>query len=408
MKALIVTVQYPNMNYDYEKSKTELIALAYACDITVEKEVHQNIERIKPSTFIGSGKIVEIQSLCDEVEVVIFDEELSPLQMKNLSEVIDCPIKDRTNLILQIFEQRAKTKEAKLQVEIAKYQYLLPRLVGLKDHLKGQLGGSNFRGSGEKQIDLDRRHIYNQLHQAKIQLAQIVKQRQTQRQQRKNNEVKVVALVGYTNSGKSTLFNCLALNKEKAVMEKDMLFATLETSSRKAKIAHHDCMISDTVGFIHRLPHHLVQAFRSTLEEIKEADLLLHVVDSSDEDYMRHIQTTNEVLASIGVKDIEMIYVYNKIDKNKYGFIDPIEPSCFISAKKQQNLETLEKQIASSIFKDYVCLTLHIPYDLGQIFTQLDQVAYIKETVYHEHYIMVIVEGSKQVLHPYKQYRMVH
>ena len=268
MNALIVGVKYKEMGYDLDSSLVELEELCKACDIKVIKKCVQNLDKINPSLYIGTGKVQEIKMQLDDIDIVIFDEELSPLQVKNLTDSLDIEVTDRTDLILRIFEQRAKSKEAKLQVEIAKGQYLLPRLAGMKEHLYSQQGGSGFRGSGEKQIELDRRMIASQIYQAKNQLAKIVKQRQTQRKKRKNNEMKVIALVGYTNSGKSTLMNAFCNDKNKQVLQKNMLFATLQTATRNIKINHHPCLLTDTVGFINRLPHHLVQAFRSTLEEV--------------------------------------------------------------------------------------------------------------------------------------------
>lgn len=310
----------------------ELKSLCIACDIEVEDVVIQKLEKINPATYIGKGKIEEIRLRLDG-EMVIFDDELSPLQVKNLTDQLQTEVTDRTDLILRIFEQRAQTKEAKLQVEIARDQYLLPRLAGMQEHMSHQQGGSGFRGSGEKQIELDRRIISRKLSRSRKELAQIVKQRQTQRERRKRNNVPVIALVGYTNSGKSTLLNTLCQNKEKKVFEKDMLFATLQTSTRNIKIKNHTCLLTDTVGFIERLPHNLIQAFRSTLEEVKEADLLLHVVDSSFEDYQLQVDTTNKVLEELGVENTPMIYVYNKVDLNKYGYVHPVTPLCFYICK---------------------------------------------------------------------------
>ena len=295
MNALIVGVKYKEMDYDLDSSLVELEELCKACDIKVIKKCVQNLDKINPSLYIGTGKVKEIKMQLDDIDIVIFDEELSPLQVKNLTDSLDIEVTDRTDLILRIFEQRAKSKEAKLQVEIAKGQYLLPRLAGMKEHLYSQQGGSGFRGSGEKQIELDRRMIASQIYQAKNQLAKIVKQRQTQRKKRKNNEMKVIALVGYTNSGKSTLMNAFCNDKNKQVLQKNMLFATLQTATRNIKINHHPCLLTDTVGFINRLPHHLVQAFRSTLEEVVEADLLIHIVDTTNENYETCIETTNQV-----------------------------------------------------------------------------------------------------------------
>lgn len=277
MKAILV------MTSDNPFYIDELKSLCIACDIEVEDVVIQKLEKINPATYIGKGKIEEIRLRLDG-EMVIFDDELSPLQVKNLTDQLQTEVTDRTDLILRIFEQRAQTKEAKLQVEIARDQYLLPRLAGMRNicHISKVVLG--LEESGEKQIELDRRIISRKLSRSRKELAQIVKQRQTQRERRKRNNVPVIALVGYTNSGKSTLLNTLCQNKEKKVFEKDMLFATLQTSTRNIKIKNHTCLLTDTVGFIERLPHNLIQAFRSTLEEVKEADLLLHVVDSSFEE----------------------------------------------------------------------------------------------------------------------------
>lgn len=404
MNALIVGVKYQNMNYDLDNSLIELEELCKACNIKVVKKFIQNLDKINPSLYIGTGKVQEIKKQLDDVEMVIFDEELSPLQIKNLTDCLDIEVTDRTDLILRIFEVRAQSKEAKLQVEIAKGQYLLPRLAGMKEHLYSQQGGSGFRGSGEKQIELDRRLIFNQVLHAKRQLAKIVKQRQNQRKRRKNNEMKVIALVGYTNSGKSTLMNAFCLNKNKQVLQKDMLFATLETATRSIMINQHPCLLTDTVGFIERLPHHLIQAFRSTLEEVVEADLLIQVVDASNPNYEAYIETTNQVLKELGVKDTPMIYAYNKVDLNKYGFIVPLEPYVFISAKERIGLDQLEKAISSILFKDYAIYDLNIPYQDGEVFKYLHQHNLVLEFQYLEDSIYLKVEMHPNEIAKYSRY----
>lgn len=401
MKAILVLT---STNPFFEE---ELKSLCEACHIEVIDVVIQKLEKINPATYIGKGKIEEIKLKLQD-EMVIFDDELTPLQVKNLTDLLETEVTDRTDLILRIFDERAKTKEAKLQVEIARDQYLLPRLVEMQEHMSHQQGGSGFRGSGEKQIELDRRIIARKLARSRKELAEIVKQRQVQRQRRKNNQIPVIALVGYTNSGKSTLLNTLCPDKQKKVFEKDMLFATLETSTRHIKIKNHDCLLTDTVGFIERLPHHLIQAFRSTLEEVKEADLLLHVVDTSFEDYQMQIETTNEVLKSLGVENTPMIYVYNKIDLNKYAYIQPQSPYVFISAKYKRGLDLLEDEISHLLFKDYEVFELSIPYSQGEDFKYLHQHCYVKEIEYLEKSIYLKIEARKQEIKNYLHYCLKH
>ncbi len=393
MKAILVGVSYDHMYYDLDESMQELKELARACHIEVKDIVIQNLSKISPQYYIGKGKVEEIKDMLDQDNIVIFNEELTPLQMKNLTDLFQTEVSDRSDLILRIFESRAKTKEAKLQVEIARNQYLLPRLAGMKEELYSQQGGSGFRGSGEKQIELDRRIIHRQLVQAKRELQAIVKQRQTQRRLRKRNQEKVVCLVGYTNSGKSSLLNYFTSKK---VFQEDMLFASLQTASRHVKIKNHSIIMSDTVGFINQLPHHLVQAFRSTLEEVKEADLLLHVIDSSSHTIDTQIETTLDVLESLGVKDTPMIFVYNKIDKDQYALLQPHHPYVYISVKDQINLEELEDMIIKTLFKDYELTYLIIPYDQGNLFQYLHQSYEICKEEYREDGIYLSLYISPQ------------
>ena len=403
---------------DEAKTKEYLDELEFLADtagaVTV-KRFTQKVVSPNQTTYVGKGKLEEIKQYIKEEEeedreigMVIFDDELSPLQVKNLTDQLQTEVTDRTDLILRIFEQRAQTKEAKLQVEIARDQYLLPRLAGMQEHMSHQQGGSGFRGSGEKQIELDRRIISRKLSRSRKELAQIVKQRQTQRERRKRNNVPVIALVGYTNSGKSTLLNTLCQNKEKKVFEKDMLFATLQTSTRNIKIKNHTCLLTDTVGFIERLPHNLIQAFRSTLEEVKEADLLLHVVDSSFEDYQLQVDTTNKVLEELGVENTPMIYVYNKVDLNKYGYVHPVTPYVFISAKEKIGLDLLEEEISHILFKDYETFQLGIPYDKGEDFKYLYEHTYVEQVDYRDDYIYLQIEAKRQDIKNYLMYILLN
>lgn len=272
---------------------------------------------------MGSGKIDELKNLVEEnnADIVIFNNELSASQVKNIEEEINCNVIDRTALILDIFANRAKTRESKLQVEVAKLQYELPRLVGSNEDLGRQSGGvgTKNRGAGETKLELDRRRIEDKIANLNKELEVLKNQREVQKSKRKKSNIPNVALVGYTNAGKSSVMNALVekfINDEdKKVFEKNMLFATLETYVRNIKLDNNKSfLLSDTVGFVGDLPHSLVKAFRSTLEEVCDADLLLHVIDISNPNYENHINVTNETLNQIGADNIPVIYVYNKVD----------------------------------------------------------------------------------------------
>ena len=401
MKGILVGVQYPQMPYDFDISMQELKQLAYACDIEVKAVVTQNLDTISPQYYIGKGKVMEIKELVEQDDIVIFNEELTPLQIKNLTDQCQVEVTDRSDLILRIFASRAKTKEAKLEVGIARLQYLLPRLAGMKQNLYSQQGGMGFRGSGEKQIELDRRRIRHQLTQAKRELAMIEKQRQTQRQLRKHHQEKVVCLVGYTNSGKSSLLNALTSKK---VYEKDMLFATLQTSSRRVYMKKHHFIMSDTVGFIHQLPHSFVQSFRSTLEEVKDADLLIHVIDASSLYYHNQIETTLSVLKELDALDIPMIYVYNKMDLVHQPIVHEQGICIDVSVKEKKHLDDLENMIIDILFKDYELISVYIPYEEGHIFSEIEYQYEILHTEYLEKEIYVsfyVNQKHKQRYLPY-------
>lgn len=401
MKGILVGVQYPQMTYDFDISMQELKQLAYACDIEVKAVVTQNLDTISPQYYIGKGKVMEIKELVEQDDIVIFNEELTPLQIKNLTDQCQVEVTDRSDLILRIFASRAKTKEAKLEVGIARLQYLLPRLAGMKQNLYSQQGGMGFRGSGEKQIELDRRRIRRQLTQAKRELAMIEKQRQTQRQLRKHHQEKVVCLVGYTNSGKSSLLNALTSKK---VYEKDMLFATLQTSSRRVYMKKHHFIMSDTVGFIHQLPHSFVQSFRSTLEEVKDADLLIHVIDESSPYYHNQIETTLSVLKELDALDIPMIYVYNKMDLVHQPIVHEQGICIDVSVKEKKRLDDLENMIIDILFKDYELISVYIPYEEGHIFSEIEYQYEILHTEYLEKEIYVsfyVNQKHKQRYLPY-------
>lgn len=391
-RAIIVGVNINN-DRNFEKSLEELENLALACDLEVVGQVEQNLKEYNRVSCIGKGKVEELAEEIGRLHAtaVIFDNELSPLQIKNLERTLDCAVIDRTYLILEIFGRRAKTREAKLQVEVARLKYMMPRLIGSRIELGRQGGGSGVhnRGAGETKLELDRRRIEERLVVLNKELESLQYERETQRGRRSKAGIKTVALVGYTNAGKSTIMNAFVestgKDEEKKVLEKDMLFATLETSVRSITIKDKkEFLLSDTVGFVSKLPHELIKAFRATLMEAKYADLLLHVVDFSDENYKEHIRVTNETLEQMDVKDVPMVYVYNKADLTEKEIPEVIEEGIYLSAKSRIGMEELGDLILKHIFGEYVEAKFLIPYDKGNIVSYLNQNADVKEIRYDE------------------------
>jgi len=291
-----------------------------------------------PRTFIGSGKLAEVKQFVheQEIDLVIFDDELSPSQMRNIERALNCRILDRTNLILDIFAKRAKTAHAKTQVELAQYQYLLPRLTRLWTHLERQRGGIGLRGPGETEIETDRRIIRDKIAKLQTQLEKIDRQMTTQRKNR--GKMVRVALVGYTNVGKSTLMNLIS---KSSVFAENKLFATLDTTVRKVVIENLPFLLSDTVGFIRKLPTHLIESFKSTLDEVREADILIHVVDISHHNFEEHIEVVRNTLKELNASDKPTILVFNKTDA--FTFIKKDEDDLTPKTKDNENLQELEK-----------------------------------------------------------------
>lgn len=315
-KAVLVGLITPDQNEEKsEEFLDELEFLAYTAGGQVLGRFVQKLNYPNPKTFIGSGKIEEIRSFVDDndISTVIFDDELSPAQIKNIERILECKIVDRTNLILDIFAQRAQTSYARTQVELAQYEYLLPRLAGMWTHLDRQRGGIGMRGPGEQAIETDRRIVRDRISRLKDQLIKIDKQMEVQRGNR--GSLIRVALVGYTNVGKSTLMNVLSKSE---VFAEDKLFATLDTTVRKVVIQNLPFLLTDTVGFIRKLPTQLVDAFKSTLDEVREADLLVHVIDISHDSFEDHIASVNKILAEIDSADKPSILAFNKVDAYKY------------------------------------------------------------------------------------------
>ncbi len=315
----VVLVGIINQEQDENKVEEyldELAFLARTAGANPVKKFTQQLSKPDPKTFIGSGKLNEIKQYNKEnnVDTVIFDEELTPSQLRNVEKLMKSKVMDRTNLILDIFAKRAKTAHAKTQVELAQYEYLLPRLTGMWTHLERQRGGIGTRGPGEREIETDRRIVRDKITRLKNQLAKIDKQKATQRKNR--GKLVRVALVGYTNVGKSTLMNVLSKSE---VFEENKLFATLDTTVRKVAIGNLPFLLTDTVGFIRKLPHSLVESFKSTLDEVREADILLHVVDISHGGFQEQIKVVNQTLREIGAGDTPTHVVFNKIDLYENG-----------------------------------------------------------------------------------------
>lgn len=388
-KAILVGLQ---RNEDISYSMEELKGLAEAANVEVLGQMVQNLERPNTATLIGKGKVDELAEMAKnmEADTVIFNDELTGMQLRNLEDAVGVRVIDRTILILDIFAARATSKEGKLQVELAQLQYRMPRLTGFGKSLSRLGGGIGTRGPGEKKLETDRRHIERRMYDIKEELAQLKQTRSVQRARREKSEIPVVALVGYTNSGKSALMNrvlAMTEKEEKTVFEKNMLFATLDTQQRSVVLdSNHQFILVDTVGFVSKLPHSLVEAFKATLEEVAYADLLIHVVDSAFENYDFQIDVTNKVLAEIGAGDKEKIMAYNKIDLIDEESLIPIPntDNIFISAKYGENIELLLEKIKQKIFKDEVSANLLVPYTKGDVSSYLCEKAEVRNMEYRE------------------------
>ena len=374
----------------------EMVSLVQACDMEPVGRIEQNMESANTATYIGAGKVGEVREMARalEADIVVFDNGLSPIQLRNLSRELECPVMDRTTLILEIFSARARTREARLQVEVARLQYMLPRLVGLHDALSRQGGASGAmsnKGAGEKKLELDRRKLEQRLTSMRRELEGIADERETQRKKRAESGIPRVALVGYTNAGKSTIMNAMleacAGDEEKKVYEEDMLFATLDTTVRRIAPSDQNAfLLSDTVGFISNLPHNLVKAFRSTLEEVREADLLIQVVDYSDENYMEHVKVTEDTLKELDAAQIPMIYVYNKADLCGMGTFATVQGNDkrYMSAKSRNGIDTLLRLIMGKLSERYRDCEFIIPYKRGDIVSYLNDNAVVHRTEYRE------------------------
>ena len=401
----------------FEHRVEEMISLTEACDMEVFSVVTQRLPHPEPKTFLGKGKVDELQELVQnaEADYCVFEDNLSPVQLKNLSSLLKVEVWDRTTLILEIFSRRAKTREARLQVESAYLQYMLPRLSGMWQHLGRQGGGSGSRsnrGIGETQLELDRRQISKRIGSLKKELDAISHTRTVQRKAREKGDLPRVALVGYTNAGKSTILNrLLALSgsgEEKKVLEKDMLFATLDTSVRRIEVeGHRDFLLSDTVGFIENLPHGLVKAFRSTLEEALSADLILVVLDASDEFSADHRQVTEQTLKELDADEIPRLYVMNKADllPDVAETLPKVrEEEIWISAKSGTGLFELLDKITGILYKNNRILHLLLPFERGDLLNQLHTKANVLKEDYCAEGILLTADCPKALAGQLKPY----
>ncbi|MCF7824350.1 MAG: GTPase HflX [Candidatus Marinimicrobia bacterium] len=402
-KALLIGVVYGSQTVtEVEENLDELTLLANTAGADVVGRIVQKRSQIHAALYVGKGKMEEIVSTVEmlKVNLVIFDDELSPAQTKNLQKMLDhAQVIDRSSLILDIFVRHASSKESKTQVELAQLQYLLPRLTRAWTHLERQRGATSTRGGmGETQIEVDRRLIRNRISTLKIDLEKIEKQRNTRRKNRE--DMFKVALVGYTNAGKSSLMNLLS---GADVLVEDKLFATLDTTVRKITVLEQEILLSDTVGFIHKLPHHLVASFKSTLQEVRHADLILKIIDLSSPQYERHLETVNEVLMDIGVAENETLTVFNKIDLVTDHQIfrsaqRGSEKSVLISVSQQINIKQLEVAISEFRSSDFVETTLKLDHSQQKFLASLRLIAEVLDITYEADHLMVKIRVRKDAL----------
>lgn len=419
---------------DFLYSMEELKELVKACDMEVVGEVTQNLETTNRAIYVGTGKLSEIRNAADtlEAELIVFNDTLSPAQYRNLQKELKCPVMDRTALIIEIFKRRARSREAMLQVEYARLSYVKSRLVGMWDTLGrkgGASGAQSSRGEGETQLELDRRAIDKKLAFLRRQLKEVTSEREVRRSRRNRSDIKLASLIGYTNAGKSTIMNALverftpeeyaSENDPKKVFEANMLFATLDSSVRRiAPFDHNDFLLSDTVGFIHKLPTSLVEAFKSTLEEAAQADLLVIVVDRSDEHYKTHLQVTEEILSELKANNIPRIIVYNKADlcdppvkypelgamEREGGREGGVQKSLYISAKDANSIDALVGLISSELYGEMVEGEYLIPYDKGVVVNDFMENASVTNTDYTEVGTRLTVKCTSEMADKYKEY----
>ena len=400
-------------NISIDESMEELKELVRAAGAEVVGELIQNRSSIDTATYLGSGKIEEIRNYAEGLNatMVVFNDELSGAQIKNIENIVGKKIIDRTMIILDIFAQRARSKEGKLQVELAQLRYRLHRLYGMGGQMSRTGAGIGTRGPGEQKLEKDKRHILNRAAVIRRELKEVAKNRDIQRVQRQKNDVPIVALVGYTNAGKSTILNEIIKShpdyeSEKEVFVKDMLFATLDVTLRKALLPNKkEILVVDTVGFVSKLPHDLINAFKSTLEEVRYADLILHVIDATNDNSDIQKLTTESVLKDLGVEDKKTITVYNKIDKLDLDIYPKNqEDLVYVSAKKNVNMDKLMNQIQDMLMEDMYKVNLLIPFNRGDVFSSIKDKYVIDSFEYTNEGIDLIVSLNEMDYNIYKEY----
>ncbi|UHP11352.1 GTPase HflX [Listeria marthii] len=395
-KIILVGVILPNKTEEaFWNSMNELHSLAKTANGEVADELIQKLERVNQASFIGSGKLEELAALVEmhEADIVIFNSELSATQVRNISAAVEARIIDRTQLILDIFAMRAKSKEGKLQVAYAQYKYLLPRLSGQGAMLSKLGGGIGSRGPGESKLEMDKRHIREKMHDIKAQLMHVEKHRKRIIERRNTQSIFRFGLIGYTNAGKSTIFNRLT---NETTLEEDKLFATLDPTTRKIRFpGGFQALLTDTVGFIQDLPTTLIAAFRSTLEETANVDVLIHVVDASNPDYLQHETTVISLLEELEMNHLPTLVIYNKMDQVPASFV-PVQPEhLLISALDPAAQEIIKQRMIELIEKKWVFFTLELSEEKGKELAQIKQQSWITKLEYIESKQSYYIEGYK-------------
>ena len=401
-RAILVGLNSPALPPELSVSDTtldELEELFSTAGGETLARVVQNRQTPEPKTFLGTGKAQEIGELAENLEatLIVFDNELTPAQTRNLEDIIGVRVIDRSTLILDIFASRAQTREGKLQVELAQYKYILPRLTGRGIELSRLGGGIGTRGPGETKLETDRRHIHRHISKLKEDLVEVRKNRGEQRRARIKREIPLVAIVGYTNAGKSTLLNTLT---DSEISAQNRLFDTLDPTTRKYQVSDTlEIVLSDTVGFIRKLPHHLVEAFKATLEELSFSNLLLHVVDASNPDWRDHVHVVDKIISELGANEKPVITVFNKIDLcPDKDDLPHGENIVLISASKSIGLDVLKENISDVLCKGLHKVVLHIPYSSASVVDLLHREAQVDECDYQAEHILVRAVVDEKIL----------